>query len=813
MFKDYYLLSLRSLVKHPLFSAINILGLTAGIACCILISMVVKYELGFDRHFTDSDRVYRLGTEFRRPDIGADIALAGTVAAGPAQLQRDFPDAVETHARMQLNMLSFRRGNEMFAENVEFVDPDFFRIFDLEFVSGSPQTAMQSPFSVVLTRSMARKYFGDADPMGKTLSAEDRQDLKVTGVIEDVPPNTHFDLGIVISMNSVEPLLGPEAAEQLLSWEPQETTFGYIKLKEGAAIAPIEQGLPAFLARYAGELLQVFPFKVHLQRLDAIHLDPGSDEPAPSRGSHMIFVYGAIVLAVLILATACINFINLTTARMSQRAKEIGIRKTVGAKYGQIIVQLMCETFTLVLLSTAIAYGLARFLLPLLGNMLDRDFSMARIWDLQFGIGMALLVLFTTVVAGLYPSLVLSRLPVGQALKGEQGTGRPKNRLRQGLIVVQFTLATMLIIITMAGNAQVQLFKNLDLGYTQARTWMLTPMRSDSATFRFMEDVMENYETLRVELLRHPEISGVTGSFAPRIRASNFNIRKPNQQPGERVALNGNQVDADYVQVMGIPVLAGRGFSRDMAGDLLGKTGGAAILTRSGARKLGYTAPKEAIGQKLIAFGNKEVEVVGVIEDVNAAGGYRPLNLDILVNSRLINAVVVQLKGDNPADALAHIEKTWTKLMPQRPLNRFPIADIYAMQRGAFDRIVSVFGAFAILAISIACFGLYAIAQFVAERRSKEIVMRKVLGAKVADIVRLMLWDFFKPIVLALAIAVPLSILFLGKVLSRFPQHVSMGAATFLAAAAATVGLALLTVWVHTWRVANMNPAQRLHHE
>jgi len=263
---------------------------------------------------------------------------------------------------------------------------------------------------------------------------------------------------------------------------------------------------------------------------------------------------------------------------------------------------------------------------------------------------------------------------------------------------------------------------------------------------------------------------------------------------------------------MGIKLLAGRGFSRDMAGDLLSKTGGAAILTRSGARKLGYTDPQDAIAQKIV-FNRTELEVVGVTEDVNAAGGYRALNLDIMVNSNRINALIVRMKGGATADALAHIDQTWSRLLPTRPLNRFPITDIYAMQRSAFDRIISVFAAFAVLAISIACFGLYAIAQFVAERRSKEIVMRKVLGASVGDIVKLMLWDFSKPIMLALVIAVPLAVLFLAQVLDRFPQHVTMGFAAFAVAAVTTVGLALMTVSVHTWRVANMNPAQRLHQE
>lgn len=813
MLKEYYLLSLRSLVKNPLFSAINIIGLTVGIACCILISMVVKYELSFDRHFSQPGQVYRLSTAMRLPDNGFMLALAGTVPAGTPQLQRDYPDAVQSYARMQGNMLSFRHQDDVFAENVYFVDPSFFNVFDLPFVSGSPATAMQSPFSVVLTRTMARKYFGDVDPMGKTLSAEGKHDLKVTGVIEDVPLNTHFDLGIVISMNSTEALLGEEAAEQLNGWEPSEATFGYIRLKPGASIAPIESGLDAFLERHAGEMLKMFPFKVSLQRLDDIHLNPGSDEPAPSRGSHIIFVYAAVILGILILTTACINFVNLTTARMSQRSKEIGIRKTVGAKFSQLTVQLLIETFSLVLISTGLAYVLAKTMLPVLGNLIDRDFSLAQIWDLQFGLGVAALVLLTTILAGLYPSLVLSRIPVGQALKGEQGSGRPKNRLRQGLIVVQFALATMLIIITLVGSSQVKLFKNIDLGYKQDNTWMLTPMRSDSPTFRFMDDVQENYETLRVELLRNPNISGVTGSFAARIKASNFNVRKPNQQPSERISMNGNQVDPDYVKVMGMQLLAGRSFSREMASDVLGKGTGAAILTRSGARKLGYAEPKDALGQKVIVFGRNEVEIVGVIDDVNAAGGYRALNLDILVDSPRINAVIVKMSGANTGDALAHIEKTWQKLLPQRPLNRFPIGDIYAMQKSSFERILSVFAAFAVLAIAIACFGLYAIAHFVAERRSKEIVMRKVLGASVRDIVRLMLWDFSKPIMLALVIAVPIAVLFLSKVLNRFPQHVNMGVSAFLIAAATTVGLALLTVSIHTWRVANMNPAQRLHYE
>lgn len=814
MFRDYYVLSLRNLLKNPLFSAINILGLTVGLVCCILIAMVVKYELSFDRYFTDADRIYRLGAEIPLPDNGAVIPLAGTVLPAAPQLQRDYAGLVETYARMQANMLSLRHQDEVFSENVFFVDPDFFKLFDLKFIAGSADNAMQAPFSVVLTRSMAKKYFGDADPMGKTLLAEDRHNLKVTGVIEDVPPNTHFDLGVVISMNSTEAMLGEEEAERQLAWEPSESDFAYIKLKPGAADGPIRDGLDGFLNRYAGEILKIFPFKLYLQRLDDIHLNPGSDEPAPARGSHILFVYAAVALGLLILATACINFVNLTTARMSQRAKEIGIRKTVGAHYVQLAVQLLIETFSLVAIATGLAYLLAQAVLPMLGNLLDRDFSSATMWDWKLSLGVVALALLTTLLAGLYPSLVLSRLPVGQALKGgEQASGRPKNRLRKALIVVQFTMATLLIIMTLAGNAQVNLLKHVDLGYRQESAWMLTPMRSDAAAFRFMEDVQEAYETLRVELLKNSQIAGVTGSFAPRIKASNFNVRKPNQQPGERISMNGNYVDADYINVMGMKLLAGRGFSRDIAGDLLANGRGAAVLTRSGARKLGYADPQEAIAKKVVLAGRNEVEIVGVVDDVNAAGGYRALNLDILVNSNRINAVIVKIAGGNTSEALAHVDKTWQKLLPQRPLNRFPMADIFQMQKNAFERIVNVFAAFALLAIGIACFGLYAIAQFVADRRSKEVVMRKVLGASVGDIVRLMLWDFSKPIVVALALAIPLAIILLTKALNRFPEHVTLNPGHFLMAALLTVSVALLTVWIHTWRVANMNPAARLHYE
>ncbi len=812
MLKDYYMLSIRSLLKNPLFSAINIVGLTVGIACCILIAMVVKYEFSFDSHFSNSSQIYRVGSEIRLPENGATIALAGTVLPAGPQLKLDFASAVDSYARMQSNMLSFRRQDDVFAENVFFVDADFFKIFDLKFISGSAATAMQSPFSVVLTKTMAKKYFGEVDPMGKTLPAEGKQDLKVTGVIEDVPLNTHFDLGIVISANSTEALLGEEAVERLAAWEPSEADFGYIKLKPGASIAPIEKQLDTFLKNHAGEVLKVFPFRLYLQSLGDIHLNPGSDEPAPERGSHIIFVYAALILAALILLTACINFINLTTARMSQRSKEIGMRKAVGAKYTQLTVQLLVETFSLVLISTILAYVMARIFLPLLGNLLDRDFSLAQIWDLQFAVGLAVLVVGTTILAGLYPSLVLARLPVIQALKGEQSSGRPKNRLRQALITIQFTLATLLIIVTLVGNAQVNLFKKIDLGYKQDQRWVMTPMRSDSATFRFMEDVQENFDTLRVELLKNPQITGVTGSFAPRIKASNFNVRKPTQQPDERVSLTGNYVDADYVAVMGMKLIAGRNFSRDIAGDLMVKGRGSVILTKTGVKKLGFANPQDAIAKKLILMRN-EVEVVGVIDDVNAAGGYRALNLDILANSPRINAVIVNIAGTNTVDALAHIDKTWQKLLPQRPLNRFPISDIFAVQKSSFERILSVFAAFALLAIAIACFGLYAIAHFVAERRSKEIVMRKVLGAKVADIMRLMLWDFSKPIIVALFIAMPLAGFFLSKVLRRFPEHVNMGVTYFLIAAFITISVALLTVFLHTWRVANMNPAERLHYE
>lgn len=812
MIKQHLNQSKRYLLKHLQLSLINIIGLTIGLSCCILVFMITRHELGFDKMFSDTGSIYRLGTEIRPPEQGKLIPVAGTVVPALKQLQLEYPDAVQHFSRLESNMLSVKSDNSLFSENVYFVDADFFKIFDFRFIQGNPASSVSTPDSVVLTESMARKYFGDTNVVGKTLLFEDNKLMNVTGVIEDTPPDVHFTLGIVVSASSIGNLLGEWQTEMDYSWEPRESAYGYIKLAEGASISQVRSGLDDMLQRNAGQILEFFEFKLNLQNLTDIHLNPGSDEPIPGKVGHIAFVYAGFILGILVLITACINFANLCNARLSQRTREIGVKKTMGASTQDIAAQLMTETYLILVAALAISFFVVYLVLPFVGDHIGRDLSGEFYLDIGLVIFTFLLVAVSGLIAGLYPSLILARLPVHKALKGEAvGTGG-KNLTSKALLTVQFFLVTTLITVSLAGHYQLNKIKTIDLGYQPDNVLMLSPLRTDASVFRYINELGNNYETLKNEIAKHSGVEIASGSLSVNFKSGFYPVRKENTQTRGVTRLEANEVDYGYLQAFGIKLVAGRDFSKDMATDKLNNNAASVILTSKGIGKLGYESAEDAIGKRM-RWRNNMLTIVGVVDQIAAGGGYRDLYLDMLINSSSLNTVIVKLKGAPDQSVLNHIEQTWREFVPNYPLNIVSVNNLYATERGVFTRILNTFSIIALLAVFISCMGLYAIARFVTDRRSKEIVVRKILGAEVHHIIGLIIRDFSKPIAIAIALSIPVAWLLIGKLLARFPEQAASNAGFYVVAIAITIGLAWITIAAQTMNIAAANPSERLHYE
>lgn len=807
MFKNYFLIAVRHLLANPLFSAINILGLSIGITCCILIFMLVRYELGFDRYFSDAERIYRLGVSL---DTG--LRSANSVFPAAPQLALDHPEEIEAFTRMHSALVSLSLDDQQFTEMLVMVDADFFSIFDFRFVAGDPQTALTEPLSVVLTQSSARKYFGEADALGQSLSLEGNRELRVTGVIEDVPPNTHFDLTLVVPMSTVPLLLGEQQFNFLKNSWTADQTNSYIKLRDADRAEWLAGQLAGFKARHAQN--EIFETRFYLHALSEIHLLPVADEPLPEREGRKAEVYGAASLAALILLTACINFINLTTAKAGLRTKEVAMRKALGAHPAQLVVQFLTETLVLVVMATLLALGAAELLLPLFGNLLNKGLGNALTLDRAFILALPVLILTTTLLAGAYPALVLSRLATDQGLRGERSV-QGKSWLGQLLVVLQFCLATVMIVLMLVSGAQFRFMQQTDLGYDRDHVLMLTAMRSDTYNFRYIDAVQTNYPALKAELLSHPRISAVSGSTFAALNFGRATLHRQGEPVDAGVSIVMNRgVQYGYLEVMGIRLIAGRDFSPDMGDELNFDTRRAsALLTRTGVEKLGFSNPQDSLEQIVEDAQGNSFRIVGVVEDVNLLGGYTDFKLDMIIKHPAVNALAVKIQGGIDAEVTSHIQKVWKSLVPNYALNYFSMDERNAAMENLFKRQIGAFQLFALLAIAIACFGLYAMTNFVTEQRNKEVGVRKVLGASEFAIVRLLLWDLSKPILLASVIAVPIAVIAAGYLLQNFPQQVKVHWGFYLSALSITLAIAWLTATLRTWRAATMNPIDALRYE
>ncbi|MEM9305033.1 MAG: ABC transporter permease [Pseudomonadota bacterium] len=816
MLKNYLLIAWRNLLAHRLFSAINILGLAIGLASCLLIALFVRHELSYDRHYENADNIARVVRNFTT----SNLHLATVAAPFGPLIAQDFPEVREM-TRVNTMTLPMAVEDRPFDNLViGMADGNFFDFFDLEFTRGQATDALSEPFAVVLTETAANQMFGSEDPVGRAITVLGQIDMKVTGIIRDLPENTHlnFDmLGSITTFFAVQP--------------GEEESFGsnnyhtYFLLPEGHDLDAMQAGFPTFLQKHLGEEAPTWN-ELTLQRLTDIHLYSNLDAEQKANGNiNIVLTFSAI--AIVILAIACINFMNLTTARSTQRAKEVGMRKVAGATHGQLIIQFLGESILLTAGAMLIALALVELLLPWFAAFVERGLSfdyLANPRDLA-------IIIFGTiavgVIAGSYPAFHLSAFRPAEVLKGSVAQGAGSTRIRKVLVVAQFAISIALMIATGVVLAQLNYTQTKDLGYERAHNLIVSlPFQMDGSTYR-------QYPPFRDALLQDPAIDSVTiSSRIPTGQLLDGNgyqlLDMTDTTSDGRIPLRDVRIGFDFFEHYEIRMAAGRSFGEEFGDQRISlppnvdettaPVSGQAIVNETAARRLGFASPQEAVGKILIsgrldAF-HQRLEIVGVVEDFNFASlhdAMRPV-VFTLTEAFISNVSVRSLPGQLQA-AYDRIETTWNEQFPGQAQSISFLDDRFDAMYRQERRQAQVFAIFSGLAIFVASLGLFGLASFTTERRTKEIGIRKVMGASVKDIVLLLTKEFSVLVLIANIIAWPVAWYFMSDWLTRFAFRIELGPLLFGAAALAAFLIAWVTVATQAGKAAMSRPVNALRYE
>jgi putative ABC transport system permease protein len=803
MFKNYLKTALRNLKKNAVYSSINVAGLAVGMACCILIMLYVLREISFDKFHRQADRIFRVRYELNLNDILYQEASIPFPAA--ETFIRDFPEVVHAvrfykNGDFPLIEIGDRKFTE---ERFFFADPAVFEVFDFPLLKGDPGTALREPNSVVISEAMAQKYFGEADPLGQTLRYQKQFGLKVTGVAKNIPGNAHFKFDFLtpleFQLSLWESQTGPHGREKQWIWTGSWT---YLLLSGPEAAKSLAAKLPDFVNKYFPDRIKG-GVRLALQPLSDIHLHSRLDaEIEPN--SHITYIYIFSVIAFLILVIACINFVNLSTAQSGNRAKEVGVRKVVGAAKPQLVGQMLGETVVTGLLAMLLAIGLVELLLPMFNRLTERELGIELLQNWTGIILILSLALLVGLLSGLYPAFFLSRFNPVNIFKRTVGVSAGNERFRKALVVTQFAISIILIAGIGVVYRQLRFIQQKELGFNKEQVLFV----------KARPEVNAKFETFRNELLKDPGILGVAGTsnvlgqgvFAYRFVPEGGSPDKPAMLP---LLL----VDYDFLETAGIKIKQGRGISRTSPPD----QAEAFLLNEKAAEALGWK--DNAIGKKMQLFapGTNEIGksgyVVGVIQDYHFESLHHEIKPLVLTYAGWHAYYAVKIGAGNFAERLATLESTWKTFSPDWPLEYFFLDRKLEQLYGSEQKLVQVINAFTIIAVILACLGLFGLSAFAAERRTKEIGIRKVLGASVAGIVSLLSSDFMKLVLMANVIAWPVAWYALHKWLQGFAYRIDVEAWIFPLAGAVTLGIALLTVSFQAIKAAVANPVESLRYE
>jgi len=819
MFYNYLIIAWRNLKRHKVFSLINILGLAISMAACLLILQYVSFELSYDQFHKKADRIYRIRKDVWQNGMSLSKSATADPALAPA-MKADVPGVA--HATRIVHTSPFmtdpvmQRGEQSFFENrIYFVDSSFLQIFMLTFRQGNATNALHQPQQLILSRSMAEKYFGKDQALGKTLTfhqgTNGKGEMMITGVFEDFPVNAHFRPDFLVSFTSL-----PASWNLDTNWD-WGNFYTYVELTPGTSAEEVESKLPAFLKKHLGDAVDAsknggYVGELSLQPLPSIYLYSNLWAEIEVNGNGQV-VWFLTVIAFFILVIAWINYVNLSTARATERAREVGIRKVVGSGRGQLIKQFLLESLLVNLGAVALSITLFQLLMPSFWAFTGRTLTSTFGNDPQLWLYAIALLLAGTLLSGLYPALVISAYQPLQVMKGKVLATSDGIWLRKGLVIFQFAASTALIVGTLTVKQQLTYLQNHDTGLNLNQTLILKgPAVRDSS-------YQSKFEYLKTKMLQNPAIdqvavsSNIPGQEVAWGRSFSRQHKLANQEGVNIIA-----IDEDFFPLYEVKFLAGRNFSKNFPGDRDG-----IIFNQEAIRLLGFPSPEAAIDQVVIWNEGTDNQlpkrVIGVIKSYNQQSPKQEVGPLVFALKQYLNApwageyYSIRLRTEHLPQTLELLASSWNEVFPSNPFDHFFLDEFFNNQYQSDLQFGRVFYLFSALAIFIACLGLFGLASFTTTQRTKEIGVRKVLGASVSNIITLLSRDFIRLVLLANLAAWPLAYWGVSQWLSTYAFCINISPWLFVLPTLLVLFIALLTVSFQTWKAARQNPVKALRYE
>ncbi|TLV01016.1 ABC transporter permease [Dyadobacter luticola] len=800
MLRNYLKIALRTLLKHKAFSIINIAGVAIGLACFLLLALYVKDELSYDRFHANADRIYRLNRTFLSKDGTESLRLGHAAPPFGPLIRQDFPEVEQVVRLLETDALVKYKDNAFREENMFAAEPNLFKVFSFHVTQGNPDKALENPFSVMFSKPIAEKYFGKEDPIGKVIRLDNQLDYTVTGVFEPLPAQSHFHPGILLSFSTLnDPRV--YGAEGLRTNWGNNSFSTFLLLPERYEAQKLTKAFPAFQNKHIEANASKYSV-LTLTKLTDIHLHSHLDSEIEANGD-IQYVYLFSAIALFILMIACINYMNLATAKSATRAKEVGMRKVIGAVRSQLINQFLSESVLLVFVSVVLALLIVILCLPALNNFTQKSLTFNALLDPTFLAILAAITLFTGLLAGSYPAFFMTSFQPISVLKGKIAAALKNGKLRQSLVIVQFAIAVVLIISTTVVYTQMQYIRNYKLGYSKDQV----------IVFNVPDDSATNFESIRERLKENVAVKEVgRSSRIPSGRLLDsweaFVMKGDSLAPAD-INIKSLSVDEDFIPAYQIKMAAGRNFSRDFPTD---KTSGF-ILNETAVRLLGWKNPAEAVGARF-GYGDVRGNIIGVTKDYHFESLHQKVApIAMFQQQGRLGRVSVHVAGNNVKQAISHIESVWNARFPEAPFEYQFLDQRFGQLYAREQTQQTLFGIFAGIAIFISCLGLLGLSMFMAELRTKEIGVRKVLGASVGSIVTLLSQDFLKLVLIAIVIASPIAWYGMRNWLQEFAYHTEINWWVFALAGIISVAIALFTISFQSIKAALMNPVKSLKSE
>lgn len=801
MLKNDLKSALRSLRRHLGYTSINVVGLAVGIAVCLLITLYVRYELSYDDFHEDADRIVRVVSDW------GDFSVPATNPPMLRALKSEWPN-VPMATLNRTGGLVAHQERQFEVDNIYFANPGFFDVFSFDLKRGSPDDVLTRPFTVVLTPEMAERYFPDADPIGKTVTLENQFEAEVTGIVEPAPETSHFHYDVLVSWNTLNAVFNLDESQ---NWS-NNAYHAYLKAPRGRSLSQMDAQLSNIRKQHGGA--EKNTAALSLQPITSIHLYSNHDAELEANGN-VAYVWLFGIVAVFVLILACVNFTNLATARGLERAREVGVRKAVGAGQRQLIRQFLVEAVVLAGTGLLLAVALAAAAMPLFRTLTGTSVTLGVLAEPFTVVALLAITMTAALGAGGYPAFVLSRFDPVEVLRGRSRDGGRGATLRKGLVVFQFATAVTLIAGTLVAFWQLDYLRSANLGFDQERVLTLNVPGNAAQS-----DRLDRASALPDELLQTAGVEAVsmTSERFPSelLNGAGITFEGAGVAVDTAAGLRAVAVAPGYFEALGVDPIAGRTFSRgraDTTGFVVNRAGYERIVQQMPEPP---ASPREAIGRPMVANWTSRLEgpLLGVVENFHLATlRERVEPMVFFYDPQFIDTYLVRLAPGDVRQTLDQVETTWQRVFPDWPF-QYQFADqAFDAAYRAEQQMGRLFGVFAGLAILIACLGLFGLAAYTAQQRTKEIGIRKAVGASVPQIVGLLTKDFALLVLGAIVVAVPVAYVGLHRWLETFAYHVELGPTVFLLAGGGALLVAVLTVAVHAFRAARIDPAQVLRSE